>query len=724
MPSCIENYCRFNFIAQQLNNTILNEPVVIKLNWNSPKTTLKQGQQWQLFVKLKPAHGLANPGGFSYQTWLRRQNVHATGYVREKQENQLLNKAISHRQKQFSSFNQALPSHDLTPIIQALTFGERSGLDKRHWKVLQNTQIQHLIAISGLHIGIVGGVSYLVFLIIIRLLPLNKILITHSYIISKKSQAKSNALKNKSLVNTCLNNNIRIFALLFSAICAGYYAYLAGFSVPTLRALVMIYWFLIFRLLAIKVAIHTWFALSVFCIVLLMPMSVISISFWLSIYAVLCIFIIIWLWGKYFTQYQLADVSFWHKFIIKAKQLLLLQSLLTLLMLPLATLFSGQVSIVAILANIIAVPLVSLVVLPLIICALLVSQFSAQLTSFIIDIVLMLLSWLWQYLTFLSELPWAVSNLTQLQWGLLSIAILLILLAIFVTPNIRKWLLFPLVLVIANIKAYSVFSTNSWQVKVMDVGQGLAVIVEKNNRVLLYDTGAKYPSGFSMAESVLLPYFQQQGIEQLDWLIISHDDNDHAGGFNLLNNSLLIENLMVNDLNINANYRCLAGAKYNWQGLTIEVLSPNEMKGDKNDDSCVVRISDQQHSVLLPGDISQKIERRIVKQFSTHDKVNTTNESQKHQQLASTIIIAPHHGSKTSSSRPFLQAVSPQYAVFSAGFLNHWYMPAKTVVERYHKLNISTFNTAESGTVTFKISNKGIEVSQYRLDEWPFWFAN
>lgn len=696
IPNCQDSRCRFNFIAQQLNNKSLTEPINIRLSWDTPNLALKQGQLWQLFVKIKPAHGLANAGGFSYQTWLRRHNIHATGYVRHKQPHRLFNKEVSHRQQLFVDFNEVLPSHALTPIIQALTFGERGGLNKSHWQILQKTQIQHLIAISGLHIGIVGGFSYFFVLLAIRILPLQTLLSTIPFI--RKTAA--------NVINICLNSNARIFALLFSAFCAGYYAYLAGFSVPTLRALVMIYWFLIFRLLAVKLAVQSWLSLSLFCIVLLLPMSLISMSFWLSIYAVFCIFIILWRLNKVFYHQNETDDSLVKRFRRKTVQLLLLQTMLTLLMLPLATLLSGQISLVAILANIVAVPLVSIIILPLAICALLITIFSTALAELIVNFVLLILSWLWQYLTFLSELPWAVFNLSQVQWVLLSIAVIFAFLSFIVIPNTRRWLVIPLVLALANIGAVTVPSSNLWQVKVMDVGQGLAVIVQKNHHVLLYDTGASYPSGFSMAESVLLPYLQHQGIGQLDWLIMSHDDNDHAGGFKLLNEKLTIDNLMTNDKQINAHYRCLAGDKYYWQQLTIEILSPNQVKGDDNDDSCVVRISDQRHSVLLTGDISQKIEKRLVNKAK------------------SDILIAPHHGSKTSSSHIFLKSVSPQYAIFSTGFLNHWHMPAKTVVERYQKLNITTFNTAETGMVTFDITGNDIDVSRYRFDDWSYWFAN
>ena len=734
IPHCENNRCRFNFSATLLNNEQLAQQINIRLNWEAPAIPLKQDQQWQLWVKIKPAHGLANAGGFSYQTWLRRSNIHATGYVKNrtkksankatnkviKQKNRLLDDVVSLRHQQFLAFSATLPPHYLTPLIQTLTFGVRNGLTKSHWRVLQRTQIQHLIAISGLHIGIVAGGSYFLFLFILSIVPFSRLFNGLIFNQKRYHDARRKTFRTDLLTHT----NSRIVALIFSAVCAGFYAYLAGFSVPTLRALIMIYWFLLFRLLAVKVSVKTWLSLSVFCIVLLMPMSLLSMSFWLSFYAVVSIFIILWRFHRYFAyadQARLASQTISTKqakysllsyIVLKSRQLLILQIALTVVMLPLATLLSGQLSLVSILANIVAVPLVSFVVLPLSIIALLANTVSPVIAAFIVDVTLWVLSWLWQYLTLLADVPWATITLSQLQWRLVCLAVFIVLLGFIVAHSMRKWLIVPLTLAVLTIGALHNNKADSWQVKVMDVGQGLAVIVQQNNRILLYDTGASYPSGFSMAESVLLPYFQQQGVTELDWLIVSHDDNDHAGGLSLLNERVTINNLMTNDLAIKAEHRCLAGQTYRWQLLTIELLSPNVVKGDDNDDSCVVRISDGSHSVLLAGDISQKIERQII---ASAERSST---------LKADILIAPHHGSKTSSSAAFINAVSPSYAVFSAGFLNHWRMPATEVVERYHRLNVKTFNTAENGMITLDINRNKIHVKRYRNDNWPYWFAN
>jgi competence protein ComEC len=246
---------------------------------------------------------------------------------------------------------------------------------------------------------------------------------------------------------------------------------------------------------------------------------------------------------------------------------------------------------------------------------------------------------------------------------------------------------------------------------VFDVGHGLAVVIEKNQHVFIYDTGARYLSGFNMAAAAILPYLMYQGYQVIDGVIISHNDNDHAGGLRHLRTQIPIKQIMANDMILKPNNHCLFGQKFIWQGLNFEVLSPVQIDKNKNDSSCVVTINDGFHQVLLPGDISSKQERRLLKNREVSDK------------LASDILIAPHHGSKSSSSRVFLAAVSPNYAVFSTGYLNRWKMPSEQILKRYQKQNITTLNTAELGMVTFTFTPSSIESSNFRQNIEPYWFV-
>jgi competence protein ComEC len=244
------------------------------------------------------------------------------------------------------------------------------------------------------------------------------------------------------------------------------------------------------------------------------------------------------------------------------------------------------------------------------------------------------------------------------------------------------------------------------------VGQGASVIISKNNKVIIYDVGASYPSGFNIADSVLLPILQARGLSSVDMVFISHGDNDHAGSLPQLIKGIYVSEVLTNQ------DRCQQKMDINWQGLRIKSLWPDDvLKYNDNNGSCVIKISDQYHSILLPGDIDKSIEKQLV------------NLRPKH--LQADVLLAPHHGSNTSSSSEFIQTVGAQYVVFSQGFMNRWGFPRQEVVDRYQAntpANQPTlFSTSSSGQVSFYIeynSPTSIIVKTFRQDIYPYWYSN
>jgi competence protein ComEC len=265
---------------------------------------------------------------------------------------------------------------------------------------------------------------------------------------------------------------------------------------------------------------------------------------------------------------------------------------------------------------------------------------------------------------------------------------------------------------------------NDWQVSVLDVGQGLSVVIERNGRAILYDTGASYPTGFNMAESVIFPYFQYRGIEAIDHLILSHADNDHAGGLSFIDKQVALNKISVGKIKYNESSKitkkysfadkgsCKQGDDFSWQGLTFSVLWPVTIQDKENDNSCVINVSDGKYNVLLTGDISRKVEKSLITNVDIAQK------------LQADVIIAPHHGSKTSSSSRFIKAVNPEAVIFSAGFLNRWHMPNKAVLKRYQEFNVSSYSTAKHGMIQIKVAQHGLEIESYREHIYPYWFAN
>ncbi|GGI76199.1 hypothetical protein GCM10009332_12000 [Shewanella gelidii] len=245
-----------------------------------------------------------------------------------------------------------------------------------------------------------------------------------------------------------------------------------------------------------------------------------------------------------------------------------------------------------------------------------------------------------------------------------------------------------------------------WRVHLLDVGQGLSVVVERQGRAMIYDTGASFGAKFSYAERVILPFFAYQGIRQLDYLFLSHGDNDHAGGASVLRQAFP-QARVVTDIEQYQGIRCRPQS-FNWQGLSVSILAPAwPRKG--NNGSCVVQVGDGLNKVMLPGDIEKAGEKRLLASFDEAPH-----------QLRSQVLIAPHHGSKSSSTPYFIDAVSPDWVLFPAGFHNRWGFPKPEVVARYHSAN--RLVTGEQGQITLTISNSGIQGLTYRRNMAPFWY--
>ncbi|GLX79806.1 ComEC family protein [Thalassotalea insulae] len=706
---------RFNFIITQLNNETLAQPMKIRLAWQQRFTgtkvnakpeqqatsvklqpraqkKLKQGQQWRLTVRIKPPHGMANSGGFSYQTWLRRHGIHATGYVLDRQINQLLADTPSLRQRSYDQLTPLLAKHSLSGVVYALTFGERSQLTKQQWQVLTHTATQHLIAISGLHLGLVAAFGYFVFSGLVRVFPLTKLL-----------------AKRQALYFTQLNNTYLVLVL--TLMLTAFYAYLAGFTLPTVRALLMLVLLSLAKCVGLKLTLTRWLALTLFVISWCYPMSLISASFWLSFYAVSIIFLLIWRFECYFKSVIYTEQNCWQKLRTWITRLLALQLGLIVFMLPLTLFANNQLSLAALPANLLAVPWMSVTSIPMSLMAVLALPVSTELSSILLDLAVTSIEVIWHWLSWLSRLPYAsidVSNLVYLAAALLVLGTMLYL----TTAWSKVYFIGAQAMVVLLLMALSlpINDEKQWQVNVMDVGQGLAVVVEASEQALVYDSGASFPSGFSMAEAVLSPYLTSQGYQVLDLVIISHDDNDHSGGLTHLQGEFTINQLIYNQYPQAES--CIQGTKFRWQFLTIEMLSPKQNRVANNDDSCVIKISDGHFSVLLTGDISLQAERQLIVDYSYSGVLN------------SDMLIVPHHGSKSSSSADFIRTVAPKFAVFSAGFLNRWQMPTDEVVKRYQQQGVTTFNTAEHGMVKVVINEQEFKVLPYRQQLWPFWFAN
>jgi competence protein ComEC len=666
---------RFNLKVKQIDDTPLFVAKTFRLSWRDPTWQIQQGQKVKLWVKVKPPHGLANEGGFNYQQWLFSESIIATGYVKLHVENQLIDDVKTIRQVLLNR----LLSFDLphNPWLAALTFGYRGLLQPQDWHLVQKTGVAHLIAISGLHLALVASISY--------------ILITW---IGGGLVSPFYSLHHINL------HNMAILLTLFTTLA---YSALAGFGLPTLRAWLMLLLFSLFFLFNKHVTAKRLILLGLSGFVLLFPLSIFKLSFWLSFSAVIIICFVFWRWPVKHTGFS---------FIAILSSMVKVQLCLTLLMLPLVAWQFSYISIVSPFVNLVAVPLVTVLLVPICLLATICLVIKPDWALELFSLADLIISHGLTFLDFAIKLNGAYLNLPTFPaaiWFCVFLFVLCCCLPYFwLNKKYLCLLLLPLLSYLLTQK------TNTWQIDILDVGQGLSVLISKDNRVIIYDVGASYPSGFNMADSVLLPILRARGFSAVDLVFLSHSDNDHAGSL-----PQLIKGIKVSEVLTNQD-RCQQNLDISWQGLRIRSLWPDDaLKYNNNNGSCVINISDQYHSILLPGDIDKNIEKQLV------------DLDQK--QLRANILVAAHHGSNTSSSREFIKTVGAQYVVFSQGFMNRWGFPKQDVLDRYHQINqdegneTKYFATSDSGQVSFIMqynSPNPIKVKTFRQDLYPYWYAN
>ena len=661
-----KNSTRFNLIISRVDDRELRKDKLIRVSWARPKWPVKQGQVVQLWVKLKPPHGLANQDGFHYQQWLFSQAIMATGYVKAHENNVLLVSHVTVRQRLLDS----LIELELTtmPWIAALSLGHRGLLSPDDWSLVQRTGIAHLIAISGLHLALVASLCYL--FIASALLFCYRVLI--------KTQ----------------NANFYFISVLITLVATLGYAYLAGLGLPALRAWLMLALTACLLLSRIHWRFKRILLISVGAFIVLFPLSLFGQSFWLSFGAVLIIGFVFWRWP---VKHQGFSIKGWFAGLCR------LQLALSLLMLPLVAWQFSFISVAAPVINLLAVPIVTLVIVPL--CLLAVVMMLLSLPYW--PQLMMLIDWGLQFLIeklnimgAWPEAAYSIQSIPAFVWLCFSIATLAVLLPRGLVS--RGW---PVVFCLPLLKYALTPNPRDWQINVLDVGQGLSVVLIKNNQALVYDVGAAYPSGFNMADTVLVPFLRGKGLGQVEALFISHFDNDHSGSLPMLREKIAIKHVYTtNDV-------CRQGQQLSWQGLTILALWPDEPQlYNDNNGSCVLKITDGSYSVLLPGDIDATIEAKLVSRYASA--------------LQSNVLIAPHHGSNTSSSLTFIQKVMPQQVIFSQGFMNRWGFPKEAVVERYQQVSPKMYRTSDHGQVQITIDSGSVDVRTFRQDIYPYWYAN
>lgn len=643
---------------------------LVRLSWYRDPPELIAGERWRLVARLKPPHGFANPGGFDYERWLFQQGIRATGYVRRDDRNKRLDTGPSiyvidrWRQHLRGRIGEILQGTTGESLVRALILGDRSGLGPRQWEVLAHTGTNHLIAISGLHIGIAAG--FLFFL------------------------ARWTWSRSARLTLWIAAPRAAAIAALAGAI--GYSA-LAGFAVSTQRALVMLIVVLGAVLFSRTIRPASGIVLALVGVLSLDSLAVLSYGFWLSFGAVA---VLLYALGQ-----RLAAGRLWTKWGRA-------QWVVALGLLPLLLFLFGRTSLIAPAVNLIAVPLFSLVLLPAVLVASLVGMVPGLELPLVA--VARTLEWGFRVLEAVAGWDWASTTVSgRPGWVWIgTFAGTLLLLAPRGLPG--RWLGLVLLLPLALVRP-PVPEQGEAKFTLLDVGQGLAAVVQTRHHALVYDTGPRFRSGFNAGAAVVLPYLQYQGVRCIDTLVISHGDRDHAGGFAGLNGKIAITRILggePGEIPGSTAASCLAGEHWSWDGVDFEFLHPPAPSREGNDSSCVLRVSGQGASVLLTGDVEAGTESVLAARYA--------------ERLESTILVAGHHGSDTSTSAVFLEAVAPHFVLYATGYANRFGFPTATVRERTNAQGALQIDTGSAGAIVFGLGIAGITGPwMYRKEHERLW---
>jgi competence protein ComEC len=526
--------------------------------------------------------------------------------------------------------------------------------------LFRQTGTAHIIAISGLHIGLIALFGILVGRLVFMLVTFQRV-------------------------------NRQFYEVLFAFSFALIYTFLAGFSISTIRALIMLSVFLLSYLNKIPMSRWNSWAIALIIILLLDPLNVLDEGFWLSFAAVAIL--IFAFSGKKQDFNKL--LSF-----IKAQLILLIG------LMPLSILIFGNINLQTPLSNFIVLPIASFLLIPLIFLSLLISVFSKSLAQHLFNLSEVVSNYFFIILDKLNEINYLSISINS---SIMTFFIVTFVSITLLLPRLFRWKYLVILLFLPiYFKPIKKLEYDEFKVNVLDVGQGLSMVIETKNHVLIYDTGAKFESGFSMANSVVVPFLNKSQIQKVDRLILSHDDNDHSGGMEVLSNYFNdIEIYTVND-----DFKtCDSNLSWAWDGVKFEVFSPYQIIPYLgNNSSCVLKISNLKTSILLTGDIEEPVEYRLI-----HNNLID---------IQSDVLIVPHHGSRTSSSIEFIQKVNPKVAINSSGFANQFNHPHPLIKQRYMDEGIDFIDTQTSGNIQISFKNSNFNITEYKKSNNKIWFNN
>lgn len=627
-------------------------------------------------ARLKRPHGLFNPGSIDFETAKLRRGIDATGYVRAvrrlgRDERCAAGVATA---RVWPSRRIAIARNAIRDLIiarfdasaglvLALVLGDYSLVDRDQWALFDATGTQHLVTVSGLHIGIAAMLGY--WFGDLLMLPLR-----------------------------CGGLRRQRFAAGTSFLVALLYALLAGASTPTLRSLLMLSLFLLVRLLRREssIAATLWAAFATMVIV--DPLAATSVGFWLSFGAVAVLVL-----GLQWRRRRYRFIS----------NLLLPQWVVFVGLAPLLLACFSQLPLVSMLANLVAVPLSTLVLMPVLLLGILCGFAFAPLNTLIATT----LDYLCHWLLWCSELP--LDAVTLPSTDVVTIVAITLAAGFCLLPR-GLWLR-PLSLLLGIAVATGDRTPEpALTMEVFDVGQGLAVLVAVGDRHLLFDTGAGWGDDFDVAQITLLPYLRSRGIDALDVLIVSHADMDHAGGVRSVLGSIRTDSVFSGEPVPAAPtaQRCTAGQHWQWGDARLTMLLPGHFR-EGNNASCVLLIEFRGRRLLLTGDIEAPAEKSLLADATAGALLEGGVD----------VLVAPHHGSRSSSIPAFVARLQPAHVVFTVGYRNRYGHPHPTVIARYQRVGSVIHRSDRDGLIRFHIDADGTLATVRWRERWQrYWFGS
>jgi competence protein ComEC len=639
---------------------------------------LRAGERWQMTVRLKAPHGGRNPHGFDYELWLWEQGVQATGSVRAGPKNpppQRLADTWRHpveraRQAVRDSIYRHVADRHLAGVIAALVVGDQNAIERSDWDLFRASGVAHLMSISGLHVTMFAWLA---------------------------AAAVGWLWRRSDVLGWRAGEAWPVpqVALVGGVLLATAYAVFSGWGVPSQRTIWML---ATMGLLRVSGRQWPWPSVCLLaCAVVLAidPYALLQAGFWLSFVAVAVLF-------ATDSGASRADaISARARFGLMLRQ----QWSITLALAPLTLLLFQQVSVVGLLANLLAIPWVTLVVTPLCMLGVLLPPLW-QAAAWAIDA-------LGGVLQMLVQLPFATISVAAPALWMGASGILGGVFLVLRLPGTWRALGVPLLLPVLLWQTPRP-PMGHFGLLAADIGQGNAVLVRTATHTLVYDTGPRFGLDSDAGQRVLVPLLRALG-ETVDTVVVSHRDSDHSGGAASLlatqpQARLLSSMERENPLqSVRAAQRCVAGQSWAWDGVQFDVLHPQATDYNNvqkpNALSCVLRISNGIYTVLLVADIEQPQEAALVA---------------RQMPLRADVLLVPHHGSKTSSSPAFLDAVQPRFAMVQAGYRNRFGHPALPIQERYQARGIVMVDSSHCGAATWQ-TTAPTQMHCERQDDPRYW---